>query len=49
MIRKVKGPYKCDICGGEIRNEMAVIKYMRGGGVYLRAHVRCYYGEGEDV
>jgi len=42
MIRRVKGPYKCDYCGKPIRNEKAVIKYSRHGGVWGRFHLKCW-------
>jgi len=42
MIRYVKGPYKCDYCGKPIKNEKAVIKFSRRGGVWGRFHLKCW-------
>ncbi|MEM2233734.1 MAG: hypothetical protein QXP81_09385 [Nitrososphaerota archaeon] len=41
MRRYVKGPYKCDYCGGVIANEEAEIEYSWKYGVLGRYHIKC--------
>jgi len=49
MIRYVKGPYTCDYCGKPIKNEKAVIKYSRFGGVWGRFHLKCWEEAQEPI